>query len=233
MCSPSGHWKPGPSRWWLEGFNFYTAHVLWILYMIFYINYISAAPNRTTPGEHPFYQKTNTWFRHPNTKCCRTAWYAMSRDRQGHLVIPLTLRLFFLKETNSCLEETTLAGRDKCLMSAQLCQPKSEGWSKTQMKKVRPWPMRWSWFWRSYLKASIPQMAIDQWVHEWYSCQNLADCTKLGVKSILNCCCFMPFAGWHVFQIRRNQNILKKHGQLPPFVYDHGVNKFGCLCPCI
>ena len=38
MCSPSGHWKPGPGRWWLEGLNFYTAHVLYILYMIFHIN---------------------------------------------------------------------------------------------------------------------------------------------------------------------------------------------------
>lgn len=96
--------------------------------------------------------------------------------------------------------------------------------------KLRPWPMRWSWFWRSYLKASIPQMAIDQWVHEWYSCQDLADCTKLGVKSILNCCYFMPFAGWHVCQIRRNQNILKKHGQLPPFVYNHGVTTNSDVC---
>ena len=115
-----------------------------------------------------------------------------------------------------------------CLRS--FVSPRAKDGPRPKWKKLGPGQWDEAGF---DLKASIPQMAIDQWVHEWYSCQNLADCTKLGVKSILNCCCFMPFAGWHVFQIRRNQNILKKHGQLPPFVYNHGVNKFGCLCPCI
>lgn len=107
MCSPSGHWKPGPGRWWLERLNFYTAHVLYILYMIFYI---WTAPNRTTPGEHPFYQKINTWFRHPNTECCRTAWYAMSRDRTeafGHTIHAT----FFLLEGDEFMPRRDHSGR--------------------------------------------------------------------------------------------------------------------------